>query len=75
MRPVMKMFYKSPINGAQTQILLAVEPKCQEITGKYFTSCKETEPSEQAKDVELAKWVFEKSIELTGLSEVKNLTT
>ena len=68
MRPMMRIFYKTPINGAQTQIMLAVEPECSEVTGKYFTNCKETEPSEKTKDIDLAKWIFDRSSELVGLS-------
>jgi retinol dehydrogenase 12 len=68
MRPVMKFFYKTPINGAQTQIMLAVEPELKDTTGKYFVDCKECEPSSKAKDAELAKFMWERSAELTGLS-------
>lgn len=67
MTPIKKLFYKSPHDGAQTQIMLAIEPELQKITGKYFTDCKENEPSNKAKDEETAEWLWKTSLELTGL--------
>lgn len=66
----MKLFYKSPLEGAQTTIMLAVEPELEKITGKYFTDCKEKEQQgfrDQLKDEETSEWLWKTSLELTGL--------
>jgi hypothetical protein len=67
MTPIMKLFYKSPENGAQTQIMLSIEPQLEKITRKYFSGCKEKESSGKSKDEELASWVWMESAKLTGL--------
>lgn len=53
-----------------TQIMLAVEPELEKVTGKYFTSSKETELSDKAKDDQTAEWLWKKSLDLTGLKDV-----
>jgi len=65
---VMK-FAKTPMEGAQTQIRLAVDPELETVTGKYFTDCKEKQPSPTADDAETAKWLWEKSCELVKLDK------
>uniref|UniRef100_A0A1B0GM47 Short-chain dehydrogenase n=1 Tax=Phlebotomus papatasi TaxID=29031 RepID=A0A1B0GM47_PHLPP len=35
-RPFLKLFFKTPRSGAQTQIRLAVDPVLEDVTGKYF---------------------------------------
>lgn len=72
MTPIRKFFYKTPEQGAQTQIMLAVEPELEKITGKYFTNCKQTDPSNKAKDDEIADWLWTKSLEMTGLEVAAN---
>lgn len=67
MTPIQKFLYRTPEQGAQTQIMLALEPELEKVTGKYFTDCKETEPSAKAKDDENAEWLWTKSQEMTGL--------
>ena len=67
MKPIVRLFYKTPEQGAQTQIMLAVEPELEKVTGKYFVGCKETEPSNKAKDDSMAEWLWNKSQEMTGL--------
>lgn len=70
MLPIKKLFHKSPHDGAQTQIMLAVEPELENITGKYFVNCKESDSSEKSKDDETSEWLWTKSLELTGLEIV-----
>lgn len=67
MTPLKKLFYKSPKSGAQTQIMLAVEPELEKVTGKYFVGCNEKQPSSKAQDDECANWLWEKSLTMTGL--------
>jgi hypothetical protein len=58
---------KTPTQGAQTQIYLAVDPDLENITGKYFSNCTEKTPSKAAQNDETAKWLYEKSMSLVGL--------
>jgi len=58
---------KTPWEGAQTQIKLAVDPDLENTTGKYFCHCSEKLPSRAARDGDNAKWLYEKSLELVGI--------
>lgn len=59
--------FKTPMEGAQTQIRLALDPELSNVSGKYFSDCKEKNPSKQSQDDELAKWLWDKSVELLKL--------
>lgn len=72
MTPIKWIVYKSPEAGAQTQIMLSLEPELENVTGKYFTDCAEKEPSAKTKDEELGEWLWVKSQEMTGLEVVGN---
>lgn len=56
---------KTPKQGAQTSIHLAVDPQLGTVTGRYFIDCKEAYTTRIAQDGELAKWLWTKSVELT----------
>lgn len=66
----MKMFFKTVEAGAQTQIRLAVDPELEGVTGKYFRDCKQVTPSRAARDDETARWLWNKSEELTQMAVV-----
>lgn len=68
--PFKKLFYEAPEKGALTQIMLAVEPELETVTGKYFTHSKETEPTDKAKDDDTAEWLWTKSQQLTGTQDL-----
>lgn len=70
--PIKKLFYKNPEHGAQTSVMLAVEPELEKVTGKYFVDCKEGELSNKAKDDDTAQWLWKKSQEMTGLEVSTN---
>jgi retinol dehydrogenase 12 len=67
MRPIMNLFYATPEKGAQTSIFLAVEPSIENETGGYYVGCKKQAPSRSVLDEDAARWLWEKSAELTGL--------
>lgn len=69
LRKLMSPFQKTPFEGAQTQIRVAVDPDLEDVTGKYFSECVEDEMSEAAKNEEIAKWLWDKSVELTKLNK------
>lgn len=61
------LFFKTTKSGAQTTICLAVDPELEKVTGKYFSDCKEKNTAKQAKDEEMAEWLWKKSEELTNV--------
>lgn len=61
---LLKIFMKTSTEGAQTQIMLAVDPDLEDVTGKYFVDCKEKKPSKESLDEDFAKWLWDKSVEL-----------
>lgn len=65
-RPIFSPFMKTPKEGAQTSIMLAVDPDLEKSSGKYFTNCRETKLLRAARDSENASWLFEHSAKLVG---------
>jgi hypothetical protein len=66
---VLGPFFKTPIEGAQTQIRLAVDPDLENVSGKYFVDCKEAKTSKQAESDENGEWLYRKSVELVKLNK------
>jgi len=63
-----KLRSKSVEDGAKTEILLANSPNVTGITGTYWTDEKEAESSSLTRDMDLAKRLWDKSEELTGVT-------
>lgn len=63
-RKVLMPLYKTPFEGAQTQIRLAVDPELENVTGKYFADCAEAKTSKSACDDETAAWLWTQSTQL-----------
>lgn len=61
----MYIFMKNPKSGAQTQLMVALDPDLDKVSGKYFDNCTITEESTAAKDDEMAKWLWSTSVEWT----------
>ncbi|CAG9793337.1 unnamed protein product [Diatraea saccharalis] len=53
-RFLIRLVMKTPYEGAQTSIYLAVAPELNNVTGKYFVDCREISPSKTALDDDLA---------------------
>jgi NAD(P)-dependent dehydrogenase (short-subunit alcohol dehydrogenase family) len=68
--PIAKLILKTPEEGAQTQICLAVDPNLAEVSGKYFVDCKQAKASDDSTNDELSDWMWKKSEELVGLANV-----
>jgi NAD(P)-dependent dehydrogenase (short-subunit alcohol dehydrogenase family) len=64
---MMKLFYRTPEHGAETQVMLAIDPIVKGVTGKFYVNCEEREPSKEAQDDETACWLWEESVKLTKL--------
>jgi len=54
-KSMLKMFLKTPAQGAATTLHVATSPEVAEVTGKYFSDCKITRTAAQAEDVEVAR--------------------
>jgi NAD(P)-dependent dehydrogenase (short-subunit alcohol dehydrogenase family) len=65
-RPLMKLGMISDEEGARTSIYCAVSPEVADDNGRYYDKCRAREPARLGKDAELARRLWEKSVELTG---------
>nr|XP_031831551.1 retinol dehydrogenase 13-like [Nomia melanderi] len=66
----MWLFVKTPRKGAQTILYVALEPSLQDVTGVYFSNCKVADISEEAKNDDIARWLWAVSEKWTGLNLV-----
>ncbi|KAG8328158.1 retinol dehydrogenase 14 [Homalodisca vitripennis] len=64
---IVKGFFKTPEQGAQTSIYLAVSEEVTGVNGKYFSDCKEASLSSGIQDMALAKKYWEICEELVQL--------
>lgn len=67
LQPFVFLLTKSPKEGAQTSIHLAVSKELEGVSGLYFADCKERIPAKSAQDDEVAKKLWEVSAKLVGL--------
>ncbi|XP_070541225.1 retinol dehydrogenase 13-like [Ptychodera flava] len=65
--PIGLLFWRTPREGAQTPIHLAVSEDVKDITGEYFSECKLDKPAKQALDDVVARKLVEASEKLVGL--------
>lgn len=69
MRFLIKLFMISPEKGAQASLRCATDPALTDQTGKYYdVGGAEREPNPVANDTELARALWDKSAEWTGLA-------
>ncbi|XP_046387999.1 retinol dehydrogenase 11-like [Ischnura elegans] len=61
--------FKNAQEGAQTSIHVAVSEDVEGITGAYFVDCKEVQASKQARDMDLAKKLWDSSTKLVKLTD------
>jgi len=69
---VSQLTFKTPWEGAQPTIDLAVNEKLEGISGKYWENCKMSNPSPLAQDEKLAKDLWEKSATCVKLAANEN---
>ena len=60
--------YRSPEAGAQTSIMVALDPALATVNGKYFDNCAVKVESARAQDKDMAKWLWMESERLTNFS-------
>lgn len=63
--PIKWLFFKTPDVGAETHVMLAVEPELAYVSGKFFKDCKITETSSSAVNDDIAAWLWDESEKLT----------
>jgi len=56
--------------GAATSVMVATSPKLRGVTGRFFSSERETTPSRRSQDPALAKALYETSARLVGVSPI-----
>lgn len=70
LQPIMyKLWAKSAQQGAQTTIYLAVSPKVANITGEYFSDCKQVTSSDASNDTQLASKLWSVSENICNLTK------
>lgn len=65
---LLKPFMTTTEKGAETSVYLASSPEAEGFTGQFFDKCKPRESSALSHDKELAKKLWDVSLEMTGLS-------
>jgi len=69
--PFIGLFMRSPKRGAKTSIYCASSPDIEGVSGKYFKKRKEAKSVKASYDEELAKHLWNISVELTNLNSEK----
>lgn len=62
------LFFKSPLEGAQTPLYLACSPEVEGVSGKCFADCEEEELMAKATDEQAAKKLWDTSRRMVGLA-------
>ncbi|XP_032513098.2 retinol dehydrogenase 12-like [Danaus plexippus] len=68
-------FSKTIEMGAQTTVYCAIDEKCSNETGLYYTDCAVTSPSTHALNDENAKKLWDMSMEMVGLKDFNLFTS
>ncbi|AWP20270.1 putative retinol dehydrogenase 14-like [Scophthalmus maximus] len=63
------LFFKSPLQGAQTPLYLACAPEVEGVSGKCFANCEEEELMARATDEHAAKKLWDVSSRMVGLTQ------
>ncbi|XP_056872204.1 retinol dehydrogenase 14b [Takifugu flavidus] len=63
------VFFKSPLEGAQTPLYLACSPEVEGVSGKCFANCEEEELMPKATDEQAAKRLWDVSRRMVGLTD------
>jgi NAD(P)-dependent dehydrogenase (short-subunit alcohol dehydrogenase family) len=66
---LLRPFFRTPDSGAATSIYLASSSDVANVTGKYFSNCKETRSSKASYDAAAARRLWDVSAQLTQLAQ------
>lgn len=64
-------FFKTPWQGAQTALHVALDEAAGDVSGEYFENCRQSRAISRAYDDKLAKDVWEASLRIVKLDEFK----
>ena len=64
---LLRPFFRTPEQGAETAVYLASSPAVKDVSGKYFVDCREARSSRASYDTQLARLLWEASARLTGI--------
>ncbi|KAL9972631.1 hypothetical protein ACROYT_G018977 [Oculina patagonica] len=62
-------FFKTPKQGADNSIYVALSPELEGIGGRYFVNCQSTQSSDESYREDVQKRLWKVSCELTGIPE------
>jgi len=71
LRTFFKFFGKNPKKGAEASIFLATSPEVENITGQYFANKKIRQSSKESNDMEVAKKLWDLSVEYVHFNKKK----
>jgi len=71
LRAFFKLFGKDPKKGAETSVYIASSPEVENITGQYFVNKKIRQSSKESNDIEVAKKLWDSSVEYVHLNKKK----
>ncbi|KAJ8924393.1 hypothetical protein NQ315_007189 [Exocentrus adspersus] len=69
--PWVWLFLKTPKQGCQSIVYLAVDPMVNNVSGCYFSNCEIKEPADVVKDSNLAKLLYDKSCRIVNIDKDK----
>ena len=67
-KPLMQLFFRTPVQGAQTTLHCALQEGIEHLSGRYFRDCAVQDVYPNAKDDAEAKKLWEISERLCGLA-------
>jgi retinol dehydrogenase 14 len=70
--PMIRLFMKTPQQGAATSIYLASSPDVEGVTGQYFVDCKPMTSNKDSYDTAAATRLWRVSADLVGLTVVRS---
>ncbi|XP_053603607.1 retinol dehydrogenase 13-like [Plodia interpunctella] len=65
--------FQTPWEASQTCIYLAVSPEVREVSGKYFSDCRQKKPSQTSQDEDAARRLWKESERLVKFTMPDNL--
>jgi NAD(P)-dependent dehydrogenase (short-subunit alcohol dehydrogenase family) len=75
MFPVVRPFMRSPEQGAATSVYLASSPEVEGVSGRYFVGSRPKRSARRTYDEQVARRLWDVSLQLTGLRSSDTLET
>ena len=63
------LFFRTAERGAETSLYVAAAPELSGVTGRYFSNCREKQPSALARDPDLASRLWTSSARQVGTND------